>query len=397
MNNYGRGINQEKIQELNRTLILHHMRKEGVCARATLAKLSGLKQATVTYIINDFLEWGLATETGFISGDKGRRSVGVTLDRNNFGVLGIKISRKNYQIGIFDLVGDTVVLINRDIAKGETARSIFNAIKEEAKTILAGTGKRKILAIGAAIPGPYSLKKGRIALMTGMPGWDSIPIQQELQEAFGLNVFIEQDANAGALAQYWYTPEISDEDALVYIAAGYGIGAGIITNGSLLKGAIGVAGEIGHASINYNGPQCACGNYGCLENYASATAFTNEINRIMGDEQHSYSFADARSMVRDGNPLAKEIFSRCCDYLAVGIVNVINSVNPTRVIIGDEMSHIVPEYMLQRIQEEAQRKLLPEIYENTTISMSVVEDSMVHGAANVAICDIFSNPTRYLQ
>ncbi len=391
------GINQERIQKMNRTLILHLLRKEGVCARAHLAKLSSLKQATVTNIINDFLEWGLVKEVGFIAGDKGRRSIGISINNDDHGILGIRLARKNYIMGIFDLSGNLIESRADKIDAHIPPRKIFDTMLKEARELVGQAGKRKIIAIGVAIPGPYNIKRGRIELMTGFPGWGDIAIQEELEHKFQVPVFVEHDANAGALAQYWHNVENignSPGEIVVYIAAGQGIGAGIICDGELLKGSMGIAGEIGHTSIHFKGPKCSCGNYGCLENYCSSIAFTKEINRILGGD-HEYTFTEAVSMVQAGNPIVKEIFLTSCDSLAVGVVNMINSFDPSVIIIGDEMSHVLPEEMLQRIKDEVRRKVLPEIYENLKITMSGIKDSMLHGAAIAAIMDAFDCPDSY--
>ena len=233
--------------------------------------------------------------------------------------------------------------------------------------------------------------------MTGVSGWNEISIQEELTEDLQLPVFVEQDANAGALAQYWHKEEDYKNNVLVYIADGQGVGAGIISNGELLKGSIGVAGEIGHTSICFNGPKCACGNFGCLENYCSSIAFTKKVNEELKSEKE-LSFSETAKLVQDGNEKAVDIFMESCDNLSVGIVNVINSFNPAFIVIGDDMDHIAPDLMLERIKKDVEERVLPEIYANMDISMSVVSsDSMVHGAAIVAIMDIFSHPGKYFE
>ena len=95
MNRSIRGFNQENIQDMNRTLLLNLLRKEGICARAHLANLSQLKQATVTNIVSDFIDWGLVKEVGFLVGNKGRRSIGISINNDDFGVLAIRLARKN--------------------------------------------------------------------------------------------------------------------------------------------------------------------------------------------------------------------------------------------------------------------------------------------------------------
>lgn len=397
MNKSIRGFNQENIQDMNRTLLLNLLRKEGICARARLANLSQLKQATVTNIVSDFIDWGLVKEVGFLVGNKGRRSIGISINHDDFGVLAIRLARKNYTVGVFNLSGNLLDKKRVELDVNQHPRITFDSIIEDAGKLIKASRSRQILAIGMAIPGPYSEKRGRIELMTGVLGWNEIPIQETLQEIFRIPVFMEQDANAGALAQYWHNDEDYKNGVVVYIAAGQGVGAGIINNGELLKGCIGVAGEIGHTSICYNGPRCACGNYGCLENYCSSIAFTKEVNRVLGPGQ-DYTFRQVSQLLKDGNAQVMDIFLDVCHKLSIGIVNIVNSFNPSVIVIGDEMSHILPAVMLERVKENVKSRVLPEIYANMDITMSVVSnDSMAHGAAIVAINDVFSHPMRYFE
>lgn len=394
MNRLRHGLNQMDIQDMNRSLLLNLMRKEGVCARAELAKISGLKQATVTNIVNDFIAWRLVKETGFLAGSKGRRSIGISINNDEFGVIGVQLARTHYDVGLFNLSGERIRHTRHDKETACSPRQVMDEIIQLIKRTIEESGERKILAMGIAVPGPYSIKSGRIELMTGFQGWNDIAIQKEIEDTIHLPFFLEQDANAGALSQYWYDSESYKNDTFAYITDGQGVGAGIVINGELLRGAQGTAGKIGHMSINFNGPRCSCGNYGCLENYCSSIAFTREVNRVL-DSQRQYNFSDAKKMICDGRTDVMDIFFSCCDKLAIGIVNLINVFNPSVIVIGDEMAHVMPELMIERLKQKVQEKVLPELYESVTIRMSAIEDSMLTGAAIVAIKNIFKKPEEY--
>ena len=392
-----RGYNQENIQDINRTIILNLLRKEGVCARVLLANLSQLKQATVTNITGDFIKWGLVKEVGFLTGSKGRRSIGISINNDDFGILAIRLARKNYSVGVFDLSGTQVSVKRVELDVNQPAKITFQAIIEDAKKLIRSSKPRKIIAFGMAIPGPYSSKRGRIELMTGVTGWSDIPIRETLTDLFHVPVFMEQDANCGALAQFWYNADSFQNGLVVYIAIGQGVGAGIINNGELLKGSIGVAGEIGHTSIDLNGPRCSCGNYGCLENYCSSIAFTKKVNDVLKPKK-PYTFQEAAALLQSGDKKVRQIFLELCERLAVGIVNITNSFNPTVIVLGDEMSHIAPDLMLKQVKESVKERVIPEIYDNMSITMSLVaSDSIIHGAAIVAIEDVFEHPGNYFE
>ncbi len=390
------GYNQGSIQNMNRTLLINLLRKQGVCSRSTLAEMSGLKQATVTYIMNDFMHWNLVKETGYMSGLKGRRSIGITINTEDFGVIGVRIARRNFSVGLFDLSGKAVQLNRENVSEGDSSRDTFERIKTLIRQMLDEAGERRVMAIGAALPGPYNFRSGRIELMTGVPGWSEIQVEEELKETFLLPTFVEQDANASVIAQYWHSDEQDLNDKMmVYITDGQGVGAGILNQGQLVKGSFGAAGEIGHTSINFEGPVCTCGNRGCLEGYCSTGAFTDLVNasRSQGEQ---VTFEEAVELTRRGDAGALGAFLKCCDYLSVGVVNVINTFNPDFLMIGDEMAHILPEMMRQRITENARKHLIPQVFDSTRIMMSVVEeDSMVHGAAIVAIRELFDQTEQY--
>ena len=195
------GFNQENMQEMNRALLIRLLREEGVCARANLAKKSKLKQATVTNIINDFISWGLVREVGYLVGKKGRRSVGITINNDDYGVIGIQLARKHYGVAIYDLSGNEITCKYIQTDLKDSPRQVMDGVLGMTNEMLAGCRERKILAIGMAVPGPYSVQKGRIELMTGYDGWSDIPIQEELEKKFSIPIFLENDANAGALAQ----------------------------------------------------------------------------------------------------------------------------------------------------------------------------------------------------
>lgn len=389
------GFNQEKIQKMNRTLLLNTLLKEGVCSRVYLANSMKLKPATITNIVNDFIHFNIVKEVGLLTGSKGRRSIGISINNDDYGVFAIGLSRKNYSVGIFTLSGSAICMNSVEIDPVDAPEKVFGNIIKEGKRMIKEAANRKIIALGMATPGPYSVKEGRIEIMTGFLGWNKIPMQEMLEEAFKIPVFIENDANAGALAQYWHNNKSMKDKMLVYIAVGQGVGSGIIHNGEVIYGTIGTAGEIGHTSINYAGPRCSCGNYGCLEMYCSSIAFIKEVNRELKPEKELL-LSDISKCIRNGDKKVLDIYLKACDMLAIGIVNVINSLNPAVVVIGDEMAHIAPEIMLERVISDVKERVLPNLFADTEIRMSNIKnDSLVHGAALAAIREIFANPENY--
>jgi predicted NBD/HSP70 family sugar kinase len=396
--NQNRGINQDVTQEMNRSLLLKSLRREGVCSRAHLASLTGLKQATVTNIMKDFLNWGIVKEVGFLNGSKGRRSIGVSINPDGYRVIGVRLARKHYSVGLFDLTGKQIVKerVDFDPEKQPGAEEILNQIVGRMRLLIQQYGKDSVLAAGLAVPGPFIAKKSRIALITGADIWKDIELKAFFEREMDIPVFLEHNANAGAYAHMWDLKEAYHDDILVYIAAGQGIGAGIVMNGRIYEGALGTSGEIGHMTIDRNGKPCACGNRGCLERYASSLEL---LKTVYGERagMEGCSFEDLEKQIKSGDTAYTEHYRRACESLGVGIINIVNVINPDRIIIGDDMARPNPELMEKTVRETVQKGILPDVFDELTLSISAYQgDPILTGAAIVAIDRVFDSPGQFI-
>ena len=397
--NQNRGINQDVTQEMNRSLLLKSLRREGVCSRAHLASLTGLKQATVTNIMKDFLNWGIVKEVGFLNGSKGRRSIGVSINPDGYRVIGVRLARKHYSVGLFDLTGKQIVKERVDFEpeKQPGAEEILNQIVGRMRLLIQQYGKDSVLAAGLAVPGPFIAKKSRIALITGADIWKDIELKAFFEREMDIPVFLEHNANAGAYAHMWDLKEAYHDDILVYIAAGQGIGAGIVMNGRIYEGALGTSGEIGHMTIDRNGKPCACGNRGCLERYASSLEL---VKTVYGERagMEGCNFEDLEKQIRSGDTAYTEHYRRACESLGVGIINIVNVINPDRIIIGDDMARPNPELMEKTVRKTVQKGILPDVFDELTLSISTYQgDPILTGAAIVAIDRVFDSPGQFIQ
>ena len=397
--NQNRGINQDVTQEMNRSLLLKSLRREGVCSRAHLASLTGLKQATVTNIMKDFLNWGIVKEVGFLNGSKGRRSIGVSINPDGYRVIGVRLARKHYSVGLFDLTGKQIVKERVDFEpeKQPGAEEILNQIVGRMRLLIQQYGKDSVLAAGLAVPGPFIAKKSRIALITGADIWKDIELKAFFEREMDIPVFLEHNANAGAYAHMWDLKEAYHDDILVYIAAGQGIGAGIVMNGRIYEGALGTSGEIGHMTIDRNGKPCACGNRGCLERYTSSLEL---VKTVYGERagMEGCNFEDLEQQIRSGDNAYTEHYRRACESLGVGIINIVNVINPDRIIIGDDMARPNPELMEKTVRETVQKGILPDVFDELTLSISTYQgDPILTGAAIVAIDRVFDSPGQFIQ
>lgn len=392
-----KGVNQDIIQQMNRSLIIRLLRMKGVCSRAELSRLTKLRPATITNIISEFQLWGLVKEEGLINEGIGRKAIGITLNSSEYKVIALRLSRKYFLVGLFDLGGHELQSYKFKISKKDTPKVVFAEIKKQIRSLLDNCNEGRVLAIGCAIPGPFLRKEGRVALLSEFPDWENIKIKQELEEEFSLPTYLEHDANVGALAYYW-DMGVETNKSLVYFAAGQGIGAGIVSDGSLLVGALGSAGEVGHMSIDYKGSLCECGNKGCLEKYCSSIALTKAINKKIDEDNYSIlpkgcDFGEIAEAVKKGDKLAVSEYKKACEMLAVGVVSIINVLNPDIVVIGDEMSTVDSNILLESVNSILKTRILPVILENMTIVVGKENtDKILAGASIVATEEILKTP-----
>lgn len=391
------GMNSLDIQESNRASILRILVKEGVLTRVELSRMTGLKQATITNIINEFLAAGVVSETGTMKGNRGRRTIGISINAEQFNILGIKIARRSYTIGIFDIRNRLLERIYKKQDGNLNAAVMLQDIVAESKTLLAKYGN--CCAIGVAVPGPYLRREGRIAVMSEFVGWESINIVEQLSQAFEQPVFVEHDANAGALGEWSCRGASHTDDVLVHLLASEGIGTGVVINGKIISGYRGIFGEVGHMSIDAMGAKCVCGNYGCLEMYCSALALVRDVSSELPKHPDSSLNGEERitadavfKHMAQGDPFCISAVKRVGRYLGIGITNIVNIYDPKEIVISDIMSG-GGEVMMSTIRETVRDRLLPDVFKDLVIRYSnVPEDLILYGAASVAIDRVLDKP-----
>ena len=270
------------------------------------------------------------------------------------------------------------------------ASAVLERIVSDARSLMQKYGS--CCAVGVAVPGPYLRREGRIAVMTEFAGWEKIDICKQLGAAFEQPVFVEHDANAGALGEWSRSANIGRDDVLVHLLASEGIGAGVVIGGKIISGYRGIFGEIGHMSINAMGPRCLCGNRGCLEMYCSALALVRDVQAGLPEHPESSLTSEQKITaevifrhMNAGDAYSRSAVLRTGHSLGCGVANLVNIYDPKEIVISDVMSG-GGEVMLQAIREAAKERLLPEVWRDLTIRYSAVpEDLILYGAASVAI------------
>ena len=278
------------------------------------------------------------------------------------------------------------ILARREIVTGIRAKT-GACVKELVSNLRAlilhsCVSPKKILGVGVGCPGAVDSSKGTLPRSPNLPGWKGIPLRNILQKATGLPVFLANDANAAALGEQLLGAGKKTRD-LVYITVSTGIGGGIVMNGELHEGAGCVAGEVGHMSVVPEGRRCGCGKRGCLEAYASGTAIARDVRaRMTSKNTCLWKFLDGNKKVsakqvgmaaREGDKLAIGSYRSAGYYLGIGVANLLNILNPEKVVIGGGVLKSAPKIFWRTMMESAKRHAWPEAFRTVKIVRSQIK------------------------
>jgi len=236
------------------------------------------------------------------------------------------------------------VQIPTEAQKGKV--QVISNIKK-AIHLLIQSKKIKISAIGLGAPGPILYEKGIVHEAPNLPGWKRVKIKEILEKEYKVPVFVDNDANCAALAESCFGAGVEAKH-FVYMTVSTGIGGGIIIDKKLYRGAIGSAGEFGHMIVDVNGPKCGCGKYGCLEALASGSA----LKKITGMDALSLELS-----ARQGDKHSQAAIEKAAHYLALGLGNVINIMNPELIVIGGGLSNM-KELLFNPLRQELKKYAL---------------------------------------
>lgn len=279
--------------------------------------------------------------------------------------------------------GTGKILARREIMTGIRAKAKV-CVKEIVVNLKALIGEsripaQKILGIGVGCPGAVNAQKGILPRSPNLPGWAGLPLAKILSQASGLPVVLANDANAAALGERFFGVGKNSKN-FIYITVSTGIGGGIVINGGLYEGSGFVAGEIGHISIVPEGRKCNCGQKGCLEAYASGTAIANYVRERMTSRNTSIlKFLDGNKKVsakqvgmaaREGDKLSIESYCEAGYYLGIGIANLLNILNPEKVVIGGGVLKSAPEVFWATMMKSAKQHAWPEAFRTVKIARS---------------------------
>ena len=369
------GGNSIEVGRRNRCLVLDAVRVHEPISRPELARLTGLTTATIANIVGKLQRDHLVEEVGSGRSTGGRKPGLLQLERTSRLAIAVDLAATDLMVALTNVKGEVLRRSKREIATDVDLMitRMVDAIRE-----MMGcpeVGGASIVGIGVTAPGLIDHAAGTIVKSVRL-GWYQVPLKSLLQRHFEVPVFVGKDTTSALLGEQWYGTA-RDANNLIYVWVGTGIAVGLLVDGRVYTGATGMAGELGHTSIECNGTPCRCGNQGCLEGLASLEAIASKVSSRVSPGEGEATLDAARAV----DLRAREIVREAGKYLGVGIANLINLFNPERIIIGGQITQEDKEFVDAAI-ETAKRRALSEPANSVTITMaSFGQDAGLIGAA----------------
>jgi glucokinase-like ROK family protein len=389
---------EEKLIDLIRTY--------GEFTKADFVTYTDYSRTKITSCIDSLLNKKIIVANKATEYSGGRRSKTFSLNGTLGLLAGVDIGATSIDLGIADFSGKILTRYDESASVKDGPIKILGRVCSLLEKMLKENnwGPERIIGIGIGVPGPVDFSAGIVISPPIMPGWDRYPIIQTMQQWFpSANVVVDNDVNVMALG------EINQGagkrvDNLIFVKIGTGIGAGIICEGKIYRGASGCAGDIGHIAVNKSGPLCHCGNQGCLETVAAGPAIAERsllaaqagkspiLLKYYETNGNVLRSEDVGSAAREGDALAIEVIRESGQFVGDVLASLVNFYNPEMIVIGGGVSNF-GNLLLSSIRQTVLHRSLPLATRDLEIVFSEIGgDAGVIGAVNLAMDYMFSLP-----
>jgi predicted NBD/HSP70 family sugar kinase len=335
-------------------------------SRAEIARQAKLSRSTVSDIVGGLLKKELVAEVGSGPSSGGRRPIVLEFQYDNRVVLGVEMGASHVSVVLTNLGGRVLAWEEKAHPVRTDPIGTRRLIRELCDRVLEqrGLGTCGLVGMGIAVPCPLDPEDPDKLSPVVLPAWEAHAGFDAFAHHFGVPVMVDNDANLGALAEAWWGSAAGLED-LMYLKVGMGIGSGHIIHGEIYRGSTGYAGEIGHVSIDPQGPPCVCGLRGCLVTFAGVPALLDRALALRKEFPESPLAADdldidietIENAAMQGDPMALRVVEGAAEALGVALAGVINVLNPAMVVVGGGLAR-VGDLLLRPLQEMAQERTL---------------------------------------
>lgn len=382
---HGKAGNSLYIKEYNRCMLLSLIRQYITISYTNLSKITGLAPKSVYEIVNGLIDEGYVMEACMGKSSGGRKPAMLSLRHGSYYSIGIDTDVARIKAVLMDFTG---ALVYKTEIKAESSDYSYhiNMMVSIVQDIINrfNIPQDRLLGVGISVPGSINSVTKKIVMAPNL-GWENRDLINDLKEIINYHIYLENEAMASAVCEKWIGECKNDKD-FICINILSGIGAGIYASNKPFHGVSGSAGEIGHIQMDRNGPICACKNRGCLETYASTTAI---LKRAEEKYNRTLSIDEVIALAKESDRELREIFEVSAGYLGLAISYLVNTFNPSKIVLGKDFVKF-SELMLDTIINKVKSTTIKNNYEPVSIKVSNFgEDASVFGASILPVITLF--------
>ncbi|MCD7034268.1 ROK family transcriptional regulator [Metabacillus sp. GX 13764] len=397
MMNVIRNGSKELIKDINRFKVLKIIREKHPISRVEIAKLSALGMSTLTYIIEELTEQGYIFEIGESTSTGGRRARLIEFNKNFGYIVSIKVEEERLLVGLTNMDAEIIDVMKIAFKRHASPESIVSKMVKNIKLIFEKNEKSlaDLKGIGLLSSGLVNRSNGMV-IRSSLLDWSNVPISEMLKERFrNIPVMADKNINGYALAEI-SKGEGKESGNFVLVSVGSGVGLSVVIDGKINYGSIGGAGEFGHTTIAVDGYLCHCGQRGCLEMYASEFYFENKGKELLllqpNSGLKSFKFEEVAEQAINGDEIAGQLVDEMASYLGHGIRNLINTLNPEKIVIAGEGMKYGSLFM-DKVRQVAQNNFFSKVGHTTKIVESRLnDDAWLVGGSLLVLTHIFQLP-----
>lgn len=395
----------------SRGAVLQQLYFNGPMSRQALATATGLSSGSISTIVAELAGEGLVEDAGTVDSDGGRPRHLLRVRPGCACLIGVDVGETRVRVELFDLGLTELARYERPLeGRGHDVASVVRHIAEGVAAVVAHADVPDDLLLGAGVgvPGIVERGSGDGAVVHGQTiGWDAVPLESLLRTSValppGARLFIENGAKTLGRAEMWFGGGQGASDAAI-VLFGSGVGACVVTGGTIMGGTHSSAAEWGHTVVQVRGRRCRCGSRGCLEAYAGAEALIQRWREAGGalppdaDEESAVTAMIAAAFPQDGaapDPVAVAVLDETAEYLGAGLANLINLYNPERILLGGWAGLQLAPYLLDAVRHHATAYALRHPAGQVVIEPGRLgPDAVTVGAATLPLAEFFARGGR---
>lgn len=385
------GINLEEIRKTNRLLILRLLCSGNGFSRTDLTQMTGLAKMTVSNITSELLSAGLIEELAAERQRAGRPAVRLGLTRHSPAEVGLFLGRDSCTGIGATMDMEILSQVAFSLGPGENANSLLDKMESAIRYLIQHCDGREVFGVGIAAMGPLDYTRGELMTPPNFYNIRHVAMAETLRDRLGLPVFLANDMDVSAAVEKLYGKCVNMRN-FVYVGLTNGVGAGLILNNSLFRGHHGFAGELGHMTIDSDGPLCNCGNRGCLETYVSVPRILQRFRRELGREFESFGELCAFC---EQDQAGAALLDSLLEKLSTALVNLCNLTDPEAIIIGHSGA-LLTDSQLSSIERWVNQGILAKGLSKVQVLRSAFgTQASLYGAAALPLQQVFEGKLCY--